>query len=87
MLEKTVCFDEQQVLFLKKKRSCCLSPLLPSGPPGGFRARSKDTEKQTKSLEAELELPLRILKTDMDKAVVPAHRRGQHQSKCCSKCY
>lgn len=54
----------------KKKKSCCLSPLLPSGPPGEFRARSKDTEKQTKSPEAELEFSLRILKTDMDKAVV-----------------
>lgn len=43
--------------------------MLPSGPPGGFRARSKNTEKQTKSLEAVLELSLCILMTDMDTAV------------------
>lgn len=50
MLEKSMYFDEEKVFF--KKINCCLSPLLPSGPPGEFRARSKDTEKQTKSLEA-----------------------------------
>lgn len=48
----------------------CLSPLLPSGSPGEFRARSKGTEKQTKSLEAELESSLCVLKTSMAKAVV-----------------
>lgn len=74
MLEKTMYFDEEKGFFFKK--SCCLSPSLPSGPPGEFRARNKDTEKQTKSLEAALELSLRILKTDMDKAAVrAAHER------------
>lgn len=74
MLEETMDFNGE--FKNNNKSGCCLSPLLPSVPPGEFRARSKDTEQRIKSPEAELEFCLRILKTEMDDTAAQGTHEG-----------